>query len=100
MPAGIIPGKPLLSLPARKVTCGSYYGKTDSHANMVRQSSALPPIARRRSPAMGLPIHQSYLDVQLRGTVTVATFKVAELMDDELIDALGHALAEHMEKQT
>jgi anti-anti-sigma factor len=49
---------------------------------------------------MGLPIHQSYLDVQLRGTVTVATFKVAELMDDELIDALGHALAEHMEKQT
>jgi anti-sigma B factor antagonist len=49
---------------------------------------------------MGLPIHQSFLDVQLRGTVTVVTFKVAELMDDELIDALGRALADHMVKQT
>jgi anti-anti-sigma factor len=48
---------------------------------------------------MKLTSHHSFLDVQEHGPVTVVTFKVPELMDDELIDTLGQALAEHMEKQ-
>jgi anti-anti-sigma factor len=42
------------------------------------------------------PRHQSYFAIQQRDSVTIVTFTEPELLEDELIDAIGSALADRV----
>jgi anti-sigma B factor antagonist len=48
---------------------------------------------------MTVPGNQSYLDIRACDGVTVVTFMVPELLEDELIDVLGMTLRDRVEHQ-